>query len=363
MRRPSRRDILKYGAALPFAGSASANWWPRATPAVADLGPGYDIVLVIGDSNNHYGPSYDAAIDVTHPQMYQLRQNNSTFQLATEPDIDHADNASSSNKIGYCTTFVRNYYIPNRLAADRLALIIPRGIGGTGVSIAGARVWASMELSCTLTNGDTAVSFSSPHALTTHPTQAIRMYAIGAGIPTGTQVNAIPTTTTATLSQAFTGTTGTYDVRFRGSGIQMCINSLAVAMAQSGTNRVVAILMSLGTNDIFGEAYQPRLANGIADLRANGAGLSEDVPFVINGIVPATVSALNGNSVYIQGLNEDVASWIPNSAYASPYGGVFPAPHDTELFSDGESGGKHFNAASMRDYGGRYYAKWAELAA
>lgn len=338
------------------------NWFPlKSASSPPSLGPGYDIILVIGDSNNHHGPSYDPLIDITHPQMYQLRQNNTTYEIAEEPDIDHEDNAFALNKIGYCTTFTRDYYIPNHLEEDRIALIIPRAWGGTGVSIAGARMWTSIVKTCSLTNGSPNFTHAATPALTTHPNPALNMYAIAGGLPEGTRLTTV-TSTTGVLSENFTGVTGDYQVRFRGSGIQYAIDGLEAAMSQSGTNRVVAILYSNGTNDISGEgSYSTRVAEGIADLRASGAGLSEDVPVVINGIVPAVADAPTLNSAFIQADNEAIHTYVPNSAYASPYANIYPAPHDTELFSDGENAGKHYNAAGMRDYGGRYYITWSTL--
>jgi hypothetical protein len=317
-------------------------------------------LLDIGDSNTHYAPSFDPLIDVAHPKMLQMRQNG-TIQIAREPDIDHYDNAFANKVIGYGSTFIRDYYIPNDLEPERSVLWLPSGISGGGTSIAGGRFWTSMIVACNLANGSPAFTTAVAHGLGAHPTVDLRMRAIATGLPNGTILSAA-SGTTGTLSAPYTGTTGTYNVLFRGAGICKSIERVNAAMAAgSGVNRVVGILMAIGTNDISGEGnYSQRLAAGIADIRATAQGMSDSVPLVINSLVPAYAASAKMNSAFIKAANEQVAKYIPNSAYASPYAGVYPPPHNTELTSN--NGGRHYNAPSIRDYAGRDYVEWKKLA-
>jgi hypothetical protein len=89
----------------------------------------YDVILIIGQSNTHYGIGYDSVLDAPDCQIYQLgRHFTRDLQviLAEEP-LDH--HTIQSQKIGFGLAFAKEYIQDN---TSKEVLIIPCGYGGTG---------------------------------------------------------------------------------------------------------------------------------------------------------------------------------------------------------------------------------------
>lgn len=99
------------------------------------LGPGYDVIMVAGQSNTHYGKKDgstipDATLDATDPDIFQLTRPSNGVSIATEP-LDHATEQSS--RIGFALTFAKKYK-QERLEADRDVLLVLEGYSGSGFS-------------------------------------------------------------------------------------------------------------------------------------------------------------------------------------------------------------------------------------
>ncbi|MBK6952387.1 MAG: sialate O-acetylesterase [Crocinitomicaceae bacterium] len=92
---------------------------------------GYDIILVAGQSNTHYGWGYDSILDKTDDRIFQLgRFNENDFKIipAAEP-LEH--HTKKNNRIGFALTFAK-LYANAFLEEDRVVLIIPCGRAGSG---------------------------------------------------------------------------------------------------------------------------------------------------------------------------------------------------------------------------------------
>lgn len=100
---------------------------PRALLARSGAAP-FDIFVVAGQSNNHYGDPLNAGIDIGHARLFQWNQAGAIVSGA-EP-LDHVDRQATL--IGHAVAWARDYYIPNALAAGRRVLLVPCAKGGTG---------------------------------------------------------------------------------------------------------------------------------------------------------------------------------------------------------------------------------------
>jgi hypothetical protein len=92
---------------------------------------GYDIILVAGQSNTHYGWGYDSILDKTDNRIFQLgRFKEMDYQIipAAEP-LDH--HTKKNNRIGFALTFAK-LYANAFLEEGRVVLIIPCGRAGSG---------------------------------------------------------------------------------------------------------------------------------------------------------------------------------------------------------------------------------------
>lgn len=92
---------------------------------------GYDIILIMGQSNTHYGFGIDSVLDATHPLIQQLGRfdtNNYKIIPAKEP-LDH--HTKKQNRIGFALTFAK-FYANEYLEAEREILIVPCGKAGSG---------------------------------------------------------------------------------------------------------------------------------------------------------------------------------------------------------------------------------------
>ena len=92
---------------------------------------GYDVILVIGQSNTHQGIGYDFWTDTSDKNVRQLGRfddKNMKIVNASEP-LDHF--SPIQNNIGFVMTFAKEYKA-RFLQPGRSILIIPGGMGGTG---------------------------------------------------------------------------------------------------------------------------------------------------------------------------------------------------------------------------------------
>jgi len=92
---------------------------------------GLDIILVIGQSNTHYGLGYDANRDAGEEGIWQLGRfgvNNYRIIAAAEP-LEHY--TMQKGYIGFALTFAHLYKL-NFLEDKREILIIPCAMGGSG---------------------------------------------------------------------------------------------------------------------------------------------------------------------------------------------------------------------------------------
>lgn len=99
------------------------------TPPI-DIGEGFDVILVAGQSNTHSGDSFDPTLDTSDENIFQLgRFDDDDMQiiLAEEP-LQHT--SKNENKIGFAMTFAKHYL--QIAPRGRQVLIIPCGLGGSG---------------------------------------------------------------------------------------------------------------------------------------------------------------------------------------------------------------------------------------
>jgi hypothetical protein len=92
-----------------------------------------DVILVIGQSNTHYGLGLDPAIDLPNDRVFQLGRfgaDDGVVIAATEPLQHHSQQL---DRIGFALSFAKQY-VQDFLASDgnRNVVIIPGAEGGTG---------------------------------------------------------------------------------------------------------------------------------------------------------------------------------------------------------------------------------------
>lgn len=92
---------------------------------------GYDVVLLIGQSNmSGYGGYIVPGFDTTDPRIQQFTGGN-TIELAVDP-LKHPDAPFNVGRIGPGMSFARAYL--KDIAADRKILLVPAAFAGTGFS-------------------------------------------------------------------------------------------------------------------------------------------------------------------------------------------------------------------------------------
>ncbi|MCP1996460.1 sialate O-acetylesterase [Flavobacterium sp. HSC-61S13] len=94
----------------------------------------YDIILVAGQSNTHYGYPLDAALDTVNSRVYSLhRQNGLDYRIApAKPALDFW--TKQTNRNSFSITF-SNLYIQDVLKdSQRRVLIIPCGYAGSSIT-------------------------------------------------------------------------------------------------------------------------------------------------------------------------------------------------------------------------------------
>lgn len=96
------------------------------TPQIA-----YDIILVMGQSNTHYGDDSMNFIAYDSPRVLQLSRTQSNDQkiIAAKEPLDH--HTKAPNKVGFAMTFA-SLYSQTELEKNRNILLIPCGCIGSG---------------------------------------------------------------------------------------------------------------------------------------------------------------------------------------------------------------------------------------
>ncbi len=98
----------------------------RASPNLE----GYDVFLVLGQSNTHYGKGLDPEIDRYPPNVFQLGRGGER-DLKILPAVEPLDHVSKQpGRIGFALTFVRAY-LAHESVPHRKILLIPGGQGTT----------------------------------------------------------------------------------------------------------------------------------------------------------------------------------------------------------------------------------------
>jgi glycosyltransferase involved in cell wall biosynthesis len=93
----------------------------------------YDVILVAGQSNTHYGYQMDKAIDTVSSRVYSInRFDGLDYRIApAKPALDFWTRAT--NRVGFVTTF-SNLYVNDILKnSKRRVLIIPCGYSGSSI--------------------------------------------------------------------------------------------------------------------------------------------------------------------------------------------------------------------------------------
>jgi hypothetical protein len=115
-------------------GGGDSTSTPTATPASSSVCEarralnGYDVVLLIGQSNmSGFGAYYVAGFDTTDPRIQQWTRA-STVALAQDP-LQHVDAPVNAGRIGPAMSFARKY-LQSR-PANRKVLLVPAALGGT----------------------------------------------------------------------------------------------------------------------------------------------------------------------------------------------------------------------------------------
>ncbi|MCW3160845.1 sialate O-acetylesterase [Chryseobacterium oryctis] len=94
----------------------------------------YDIFLIAGQSNTHFGVGYDPRIDTTDPDIFQVGRifpYNKQIIAASEP-LQHW--TALPTNIGFGLTFAKNYK-KNSLKENRKVLLVPCGFGATPIEL------------------------------------------------------------------------------------------------------------------------------------------------------------------------------------------------------------------------------------
>ena len=112
---------------LAFAMSACKNNTPVVCEETEIVAP--QIILVIGQSNTHYGLGLNETLDAPESGIYQLGRfkNNKCVIQACEP-LDH--HTKADGRIGFALTFGKLYKQSLQIPSD--LILVPCGYGGTG---------------------------------------------------------------------------------------------------------------------------------------------------------------------------------------------------------------------------------------
>lgn len=136
-------------------GNGGAVSWLRATQGPPDeLGPGFDVVILAGQSNMDGAGTIDPMIDVGDPRIWTYpAQGADTGTLVVAADPLQHPSPSPAAYVGPGMAFAREWI--TYVAANRKVLLVPCAVGGTGLAPAG-QTWSV---------GGTRFNFAVSHTL------------------------------------------------------------------------------------------------------------------------------------------------------------------------------------------------------
>lgn len=291
---------------------------------------GCDEILLIGDSNTFSGLNADGstgqnpALDTADSRCLESRNSDTGVtarnctNVAQDP-FQYNNNmaAAALSGIGPGLTFMRDYYLPNRLAAGRNARITTHAVGGTGF-VNG--YWTASSTFTASISGTTMTVTGTPSV----------PIPFAGGSFTGTGVTA--NTSIVTQLTGSQGASGTYQVNNSqtvasttmtladGAGLTTSVLRMNRSIALDSRNVLTVILWCSGANDaslsVTGANYTTWFQNMVAYLRANLTGGS-NVPILIQPLVPAMVSG-NGAYATINTAQQNMPSNVSKCGWVDP---------------------------------------------
>lgn len=287
---------------------------------------GNDEILLIGDSNSYSGlladgsAGFDAGIDIIHPRCLESRNVSGVAaqrytQVALDPFQYNATNGiPPAGSIGPGLTAMRDWYVPNLLAADRNVRITTVGFGGTGFF--GGFLCAPSTFTASI-SGTTMTVTGTPSS----PLYRL-MTVTGTGVTANTVINSQDTGSaggagnyTVTQSQNVASETM---VTVVGGGLSAAVSRMNLSIAQDSRNVLKLILWCSGANDAnnsnSGANYTSSFVAMAAYLRANLTGGSA-VPILIQ---PLVAGYAGGTAAAINAAQAAMGSSVSKCGYVDP---------------------------------------------
>ncbi len=266
---------------------------------------GYDVILVIGQSNTHQGEGLSQSLDAENPRIHQVcnprHPDSRCIRPTGNPSVGAykigrsieplAHHTLNDNKVGFALSFAKKYIttIPNH----RKVLIIPAGFGGSGFL----------------------------------NTQA--QYSWDRHDPDGTGEGNAP----IPLHIA----DGLYDYAV----------SRTEAAIHARENRLVAVLWNQGENDTNNEYYLTDLKRMINNMRHDLEAY--EVPFITGGLSPAQTKPITEN------LNKFITACLNYTAFAPSRAENMGTTSYANALTANNGDLIHINAAGQREFGTRYF--------
>lgn len=99
-----------------------------------DASEGYDVILVAGQSNTHYGYPLDVQLDTVHAKVYAIhRQSGMDYRIdKAKPALDFWTKSTDRNS--FSITFSNLYATQILKNSNRKVLIIPAGYSGSSIA-------------------------------------------------------------------------------------------------------------------------------------------------------------------------------------------------------------------------------------
>lgn len=127
-----KTTLLFFSILLTVLGLRTADAQTTKTPTDAN-DVSYDVILVAGQSNTHYGYQLDKALDTVSKRVYALnRLDGLDYRIApAKPALDFWTRAT--NRVGFVTNFANLYANDILKNSKRRVLIIPCGYAGSSI--------------------------------------------------------------------------------------------------------------------------------------------------------------------------------------------------------------------------------------
>jgi hypothetical protein len=303
----------KSGYVTAAATSAGLLVTPGVTPAPspAPVGEGYDVVMIMGQSNAQGGGlGYDPAIDVTVPGLYQLAGSGSNKGkiVPASDSLNHVTTWMSDGapRVGPGMEFGRNLIAAN---PNRKVLLVPTAQGST----------ALLKAPYDPTN---------PQTYIWNPT------------PDGADEMKLENLYTRAQSQL--------DIALATPGSRL----VAVIWAQGETDTGIISRLPANEQTAAKAIYQTRLLEVIDGMNAR----HPDVPFLIGGMVPEWVAETKNGQGFptrkmINQVHQSIGTIRKNVTFVAGQ----PGAHNTENLAEELL---HYSAAGARQMGDKYYAAY-----